>query len=82
MIVVVFLMSKISKVPTVTRIAGVMLTILVAVTVFSCRRCQKISTMTTVTGMAPVLITILVSVSIVDGANLDSANARNNDGLS
>ena len=39
-----FLMSKISKVPTLTRIAGVMVTILVAVTVFpvaDVKRSQK-----------------------------------------
>ena len=75
-------MSKISKVPTVTRIAGVMVTILVAVTVFPVADVKKISKVPTVTGMARVLLTILVSVSIFDVAKLECANAHKDGGLS
>ena len=72
-------MSKISKVPTVTRMAGALFTIILAVTV-SGRNCQKISKVPTVTGMVGVLITILVTVTIFDVANPESANAHKDGG--
>ena len=77
-----FLMSTISKVATVTRIAGVMVTIVVAVNVFPVADVKRSQKVPTVTRMARVPITILVSVSISDLANLESANAHKDGGLS
>ena len=73
-------MSKISKLPTVTRIVGILVTMLVTVTVYpvaDVKRCQRCQTFT---GMAGVLITILVTVTILDVARLESANAHKDGG--
>ena len=58
------LMSKILKVPTVTRIVGVLVSVLVSVTFLPVADVKRSEKVPTVTGMVGVLITILVTVTI------------------
>ena len=68
-------MSKIFKVSTVTRIAGVLVTILVNVTDFVVADVKR-SQVPPVTERVGILITVSVTVTIFNVANLKCANAH------